>query len=196
MRYWFAIVGLCAFHAALAADSTRPEFHKAVYALHKQQIAGRSVRTEEETGEYKGLAANGYRYRVTTYFDAATGRFLSRVQQDADKPDAIHSVEVNIYDDQGRVIRDYLTIAPPWKPDWPSRAYINLHNYNGQLHSWRQFELDGRVNYEFCEGELEGKHVRIALDWGDLYAMTVKSPEYHACFDGMSSDWGQYLSPH
>jgi hypothetical protein len=196
MKIGFTLLGLCITQMAVAASS-RPEFHRAVYALHGQQIAKYAVRTEEKTGDYKGAAAAGYRYRITSYFDAETGRLLSRIERNADLPEAIHISEVNIYDADGRVVRDFFSSAPPWKPTYPSHAYINLHNYNGKLHSWRQFELDGRVNYEFCEGELDGKHVRISLDWEDLYEEKgTKSAAYHACFDGMSNDWASYVTPH
>lgn len=150
---------------------------------------------EERTGDYKGVAAAGYRYRITSYFDAASGRLLSRVERDADRPDNIIIVEVNLYDDQGRVDRDYLSIAPPWKPEQPSWVGINLHHYSGKLHSIRQFDVDGVVNYEFCDGEFEGKAVKMTLDWDDLNAMTSLSPLYHACFDGMRNDWKRYVAP-
>ena len=100
----------------VAAEPSRPEFHKAVYALHEQQIAGHAIRTTEETGDYAGVAAKGYRYRITSYYDAATGRLLSRIERNADQPEAIHIAEVNIYDSEGRVVRDFFSSAPPWKP--------------------------------------------------------------------------------
>jgi hypothetical protein len=195
MRNWLVILGLCIAQLADAAP-TRPEFHRAVYALHEQLIASHVVRTEEKTGDYNGVAAAGYSYRITSYFDAVTGKLLTRVERNADRPEAIHIVEVNIYDANGKLVRDYLSSAPPWKPDWPSHAFISLHHYNGQLHARRQFELDGRVNYEFCEGELAGVRVRISLDWTDINEQTTATPEYRACFDGMSNDWEQYLTPH
>lgn len=195
MKNWAAILGLCISQMTLAGP-TRPEFHRAVYVLHEQQIARHTIRTEEKTGDYKGAAAKGYRYRITSYFDAATGRLLSRVERNADLPEAIHIVEVNIYDADGKVVRDYFTSAPPWKPVHPSHAYLNLHNYNGKLHSFRQFELDGRVNYEACEGELDGKRVKISLDWTDIDEKSTASPAYRACFDGMSNDWQSHITPH
>lgn len=197
MKSWMAMLCICIPQLALAVTgASRPEFHRAVYALHEQQIAKHTTRTEEKTGAYKGSVAAGYSYRITSYFDAATGRLVSRIQRDLDLPEAIHSAEVNIYDDKGRVVRDFLSISTPWRPDWPTNAYINLHHYNGKLHSWRQFELDGRVNYEFCEGELDGKRVRISLDWTDMNELTTGTTEYRACFDGMSNDWEPYITPH
>jgi hypothetical protein len=195
MKYGIAVLALCAAQLAAAAPS-RPEFHRAVYALHAQQLARHTVRTEETHGVYEGVAAAGYRYRITRYYDAGTGRLLSRIQRDATLPDAIHIAEVNVYDAEGKVVRDYFSSAPPWRPLHPSHAYINLHHYNGGLHSFRQFELDGQVNYEFCEGTLNGKPVRIAEDWNGLDEKTRSSPEYRACFDGMRADWARYATPH
>lgn len=195
MKCWLTLFGLCVAQMSVAAPS-RPEFHRAVYALHEQQIARHTVRTEETTGKYEGVAAAGYQYRITSYYEAGTGRLLSRIQRDAKLPEAIHIAEVNVYDANGNLVRDFFSSAPPWRPIHPSHAYINLHHHNGRLHSFRQYELDGQVNYEFCEGELAGKPVRIALDMGEINGEAVVSPEYRACFDGMSRDWAQYIAPH
>lgn len=195
MKRWLTILGLCAAQMAVAAPS-RPEFHRAVYALHAQQLARHTVRTEETRGAYEGVAAAGYRYRITRYYDAASGRLLSQIQRDAALPEAIHIAEVNVYDAEGKVVRDYFSSAPPWRPLHPSHAYINLHHHNGGLHSFRQFELDGQVNYESCEGTLDGKPVRIAGDWSGTDGKTRNTPEYRACFDGISADWARYASPH
>lgn len=195
MMKGFVLLGLC-FAQMAGAAPTRPEFHRLVYALHEQQITRHTVRTEEQIGEYQGVAAAGYRYRNTRYYDTATGRLLSRIQRDVGVPEAIHIAEVNIFDANGRLIRDFLSMASPWKPAYPSRALINLHHYNGRLHSYRQFELDGQVNYEFCEGELDGKRVRISLDWTDMNKESTATPEYRMCFDNMSKDWEQYATPH
>lgn len=194
MAKWLALTAWCVAEASLAAP-TRPEFHRLTYALHEKQVAQSTVRTTVETGKYNGVAAQGYTYQITSYFDARTGKLLSKVQRDAALPEAIHITEVNIYDNQGRVIRDYLSIAPPWKPTYPSHAYLNWHHYPNNLHSFRQFELDGQVNYEFCEGELNGKRVRISLPWEDMNKTTTSTPEYQACFGGMSPDWKPYLMP-
>jgi hypothetical protein len=178
------------------AAPSRTDYHRAVYLLHEQQIAGRAIRTEERSGDYKGEAAKGYRYHITSYYDAASGRLLSRIERNADLPEAIHIAEVNIYDAEGRVVRDFFSSAAPWRPTYPSHAYINLHHYNGKLHSFRQFELDGRVNYEFCEGDLDGRRVRISLDWTDINQKAKAAADYRACFDGMSNDWEPYVMPH
>ncbi len=94
------------------------------------------------------------------------------------------------------MVRDFFSSAPPWRPTVPSHAYINLHHYNGRLHAFRQFELDGRVNYEFCEGELGGRPVRIALDASDINERNTAAPAYKACFEGLRNDWQAYVMPH
>lgn len=180
---------------ALAAGGEREKFHKAVYAFHEKQVAQHSVRTTEERGKYKGVAAGGEDYLITSYYDTATGLLLSRIQRSADNPREIHIAEVNVYDAKGTLIRDFFTSAPPWRPNYPSHAYINLHHYNGKLHSWRQFEITGEVNYESCEGELDGKRIRIGLDWTDIKPANTSTPEYHACFDGMNNNWKSYVNP-
>lgn len=195
MKEFLALLAACLAQPALAAPSAA-EFHRAVYALHEEQIAKRSVRTEVKTGEFKGVAAAGYRYQETSYFDAATGRLLSRMERNADRPEAIHSAEVSVHDDDGRLVRGYLSIALPWAPDKPVRTWINLHHYNGSLHSYRQFNLAGEVSYEFCEGTLEGRPVKISLDGSDVDAGKTTSAAYRACFDGMRNDWERYTTPH
>ncbi|OZA29961.1 MAG: hypothetical protein B7X93_05225 [Hydrogenophilales bacterium 17-61-9] len=192
---WMTLFALCVTQTALA-ELSRPDFHRLVYALHEQQFARQAVRTDEENGAYNGSAAAGYRYRETRYYDLETGRLLSRIRRDAGAPEAIHIAEVNIYDANGRLTRDYLSIAPPWKPLHPSNAYLNLHHYNGKLHSFRQFELDGQMNYESCEGELGGKPVRISLSWDDINKEVTSTPEYRACFGAMTQDWKSHIIPH
>lgn len=196
MKFLIMVLGLQLFQVAHAAGPSRQDFHKAVYALHEQQLAKHAVRTTEEIGEYQGAAAEGFRYRITSYYDAGSGRLLSRITRDASLSEAIHLAEVNIYDADGILIRDFFSSAPPWRPTIPSHAYINLHHYNGTLHGWRQYELTGEVNYESCEGEIDGKPVRISLDWRDIKPEKTSTPAYHACFDGMNNDWKSYVVPH
>lgn len=183
------------FAPAVLAAPTPQAFHQAVYALHLQQTTGQAIRTEEETGEYQGVAGRGYRYRITRYYDAASGRLLSQLQRDADLEGAIHIAEVNVYDADGRLVRDYFSSAPPWRPAFPTHSYVNLHHYNDQLHSFRQFELDGRVNYEACQGHFDGQRVRIAHDVADRSPAVLATPAYRACFDGLRNDWARYVYP-
>lgn len=179
---------------ALAAPSG-PAFHQAVYALHQAEIAKYETRTEAEKEQYEGVAARAYSYLETRYFDKKTGRLISRVRHDAADPTAIHIAEVNIYDDTGRLIRDYGSISLPWAPKEPVRTFINLHQYNGDLHSFRQYDVSGNVGYELCEGTFEGKPQRLSLDVTDITKEVTNSALYRACFANTSIKVADYLMP-
>ena len=171
------------------------EFHQAIYALHETLIADRKIRTEEEKANYEGAAAKGFRYIETSYYDADNGLLISRVRRDAAQPEYIHIAEAYIYEN-GRLVRDFGSITLPWAPLHPVRTFINLHHYNDALHSLRQYNYVGEVSYESCKGELNGKQVRLSLDSIDIDKATTATPEYKACFDGMSTDWKTYTRPH
>jgi len=171
------------------------DFHRAVYALHKQETAKYKLRIEEEEGEYLGASGKGYRYLDTRYYDQASGRLISRVRRDEAKPELIHIVEVNLYENE-KLVRDFGSITLPWAPLSSVNTMINLHQYNGELHSFRQHNLDGEVEYEFCEGKLNGAPVRISLDKTDINQANTSTVEYKACFNGMRKDWAQYKMPH
>lgn len=179
-----------------AADPDPARFQRSVYALHKKQINGHKVRGEEEVGRYAGVSKD-YTYRDRHYYDAASGRLISHVRVDGGDPDIVHIVEVNIYDGEGRLIRDFGSISVPWSPARPINTMINFHHYNGQLHSFRQYDVFGDIKYQFCEGKLDGRAIHIALDDADLADMGAEAKtaeEYKACFDGMPSDWADYAN--
>lgn len=179
---------------ALAAQSG-PEFHRAVHALHKQEIAKRAIRTQEEAGQYEGSAADKYSYTETRYLDATTGVLISRVRRDANNPELVHITEVNLYNGAGQLIRDYTSISMPWAPLQSVRTFINLHHYNGELHSFRQYDIDGAVNYESCEGTLQGKRVRLGIDGADITLELMATPTYQACFGGLKQTFAEYANP-
>ena len=176
------------------AEPTPADFHRAVYALYEQQIAQHQIRTEEDKGDYQGAAAKRYSYVDTRYYDATNGRLIAHVRRDADSPEFVHIVEVNVYEN-GKLVRDFGSVAPPWAPAHPTHTFINLHHYNAGLHSFRQFNLYGDVGYEFCEGKLAGKPLRIMLDGSDINAENTATPAYKACFDGMRKDWERFQKP-
>lgn len=189
------LAGLLLAAPSFAAPPPGPVFHQAVYALHEQQIAQQGVRTEEESGDYEGSAAARYRYVDTRYYNEQTGRLISRVRRDAATPEFVHIVEVNVYED-GKLVRDFGSITLPWAPLNPVRTMINLHHYNGELHSFRQYDLFGQVVFESCEGKHNGQRVQIALDGADINEKSTGTAAYRACFDGVSKDWARYKTPH
>ncbi len=180
----------------LAASIDSAKFHQALYELHLQTIGDKQLRLVESVGQYNGSAAGDYRYRDTRYYDAASGHLLSRIIRDADRPDAIHIAEVNIYDSNGRIIRDFGSIALPTAPAFPVKTMINFHQYNKGLHSFRQFDTEGTITYESCNGLFENRKVNIALDGTDISPVATSTAEYKACFNGIDMGWSAYAIPH
>ena len=194
MKCCFVLFCLFALPAIAAPDPK--DFHRAVYALHEKQIAQREIRIEEETGDYEGAAAARFRYVDTRYYDKASGNLISHIRRDAAMPELIHIAEVNVYDDTGKLVRDFGSVTLPWAPLHPVRTFINLHHHNGGLRSFRQYDLNGEVGYESCEGKLDNKAVRISLDGSDINPTSASGSAYKACFDGLSKDWARYTTPH
>ena len=192
----FCFVLLCLFSVPVLAAPNPKDFHRAVYALHEKQIAQREIRIEEENGNYEGAAAARFRYVDTRYYDKVSGNLISHIRRDTALPELIHIAEVNVYDDAGKLLRDFGSVTLPWSPLHPVRTFINLHHYNGGLHSFRQYDLNGEVGYESCEGKLDNKTVRISLDGSDINPTSASGLAYKACFDGLSKDWARYTTPH
>jgi hypothetical protein len=117
------------------------------------------------------------------------------VRRDASKPELIHIVEVNIYENN-KLVRDFGSVSLPWMPLNPVRTFINLHQYNGLLHSFRQYDVSGEIGYEFCEGKWKGHPVKISLDETDINSTSSSTEIYRACFNGLNKDWAQYQIPH
>lgn len=167
-----------------------------VYGLHQKQIAGREIRQTEVTDLYGGTAASGYAYKETSYHDARTGLLLSRVRVDRDRPKILHIVEVFVHDEQGRVARDYASIYLPWSQNAPMRTMINMHQYNSDLHAFRQFDASGNRIYEQCKGTHAGTPVEISLEQQDIGSHTTATDAYRTCFAGVQDTAGAYLIPH
>lgn len=164
--------------------------------LHQRQIAGRAIRQTDVTDRYNGTAASGYAYKETSYYDAQTGQLLSRVRVDRDRPRILHSVEVFVHDEQGRVVRDFVSIYLPWAQNAPMRTMINVHQYNNDLHAYRQFDASGTRIYEQCKGRHAGQQVDISLEQQEIGPPTTVSDVYKSCFAGVQETVGAYLVPH
>jgi hypothetical protein len=106
-------------------------FADSLYRLHTQQTQGRQIRETEQIGGYARL--EGF-YREVSYFDADSGRLLSRIQWERANPERIHTIEVFVYDDRGRLARDYMAWYLPHFRNAPRETAINLHHYDGELH--------------------------------------------------------------
>jgi len=170
-----------------------------VLALHKKQLTRYKVTTSRKPGGY----FNDPEFYIEERFtDSATGNVLSVIQWEKAHPDRVHSIDVYVRDDKGRVIRDYSALYLTFSRNAPQQTLINLHAHNGKLHGWRQFDASDERIQEQCKGELNGKPVMIELDDMDLLGATDRlnrisnSPEYKACFEGLpENSAGKYLTP-
>ena len=174
-------------------------FARQVLALHEKQIARYAVRKTVQTGGYHNQPDF---YLEESYYDTRTGKLVSRVRWEKDNPRQLHTVEVNILDDQGRVLRDFTAAYLPDYHNAPVQTLIDIHHYNGGLHSFRQYDAGGDLIYEFCEGTLDGRPVQIRLFEDDLFGndpeidKLMAGADYKACFGGMSARVGEYINPH
>ncbi|MCR4300567.1 MAG: hypothetical protein NUV51_03080 [Sulfuricaulis sp.] len=170
-------------------------FVESLVDLHKQGIAGREIRKSELTGGYGGEFAKGYTYREVNYHDAESGRLLSCIRQDENKPEKIQVIDVYIYDATGRVIRDYTAIYLPGARHAPIRTFINLHQYGEKLHGFRQFDASGNLLYEQCRGQFAGHDVDLSLEEHQIKPTVTASNDYQACFGRLPDTAEKYLIP-
>ncbi len=187
----------CLFWAQGAqADKTWTDFRDELIALHERLTTAKPVRLEKsEAQPFPGEAAKGFFFQDFYYYDQVTGRLISHVRRAPDSPAAVYEVEVNVYDESGRVVRDYAAIMLPWELKLPTRTFINLHSYPGELHVFRQFDASGDIFYESCEGQLDGKKIELQLESIDVGPKLRATPLYQACFASLPMKPGIYLKP-
>jgi len=174
------------------------QFADSLYLLHEQQLRDKKIRTQSETG---GYATHPAFYVETRYYDANTGLLLSRVQRESKHPDVVHLIEVNVYDNDQRLVRDYLAVYLPDHRNAPIQTLINLHGYTKDLHAYRQFDASGARIYEQCQGEEGNKAVLISLDEDEFLSgpgrrtKILGSPIYQRCFAAIPTMADEFLQP-
>lgn len=174
------------------------QFAEDVHALHKDLIGKREVREEMSTG---GYANQPDFYQEVKYYDRDSGHLISMIQRDRSPDKRLHTIEVYVRDEQGRVIRDYAAAYLPEHRNAPVQTLINLHHYDGDLHGFRQFDASGDLIYEFCEGTHAGEEVQIRLFEDDIYGVServdrlMRSEPYLRCFGEIPKRADAYLSP-
>lgn len=183
--------------APVWASDGWPEFRSRLLALHEKLAAEQSLRVEQgPVLPFEGLAGKGFFYQDIDYFDQASGRLISHLRRSAEPPYRYYEIEVNIHDASGRLIRDYAAITLPWQLEHPARTYINLHDYPGRLHAFRQFDASGAISYESCVGSLGGRKIDMQLESIDIGPKLRATPDYQACFGRLPLQPGPYLKPH
>ena len=187
---------------AISVDPTHVNnwntFAERLEILHRHYMATRDIRTRETQGGYMGLPEF---YREVSYYDTDSGKLLSRVQWQNDKPEQMHSIEVFIYDQNGKLQRDYLAAFLPKFRNAPIQTLINLHYQNDELKSFRQFDASGTRIYEQCSGRYFGEPLMLSLEEEDLFGVTksaikmLESDEYFTCFEHTQAKLGEYVNP-
>ena len=173
-------------------------FVEQLQALHEKHIAGRKIRTEERLGGYKDLPEF---YREVHYYDAETGRLLSRLSWERKNPDRLHVIEVFIYDDSGRLVRDYAASFLPVHRNAPIQTLINLHHHGDGVHAYRQFDASGNWIYEQCRARDPARTLLLSLEEDDIIQArqgltpVMSSEEYRRCFGPLPETAGIYLTP-
>lgn len=171
------------------------QFVKDVVALNEKRNAQREVVQEESTGGYE-LYPNFY--REVLYRDKKTGHLLAEIQWERAQPDRVHSAEVYIRDEQGRLVRDYAVLFLPWGRNSPIQTLVSFYHYQPGLASFRKFDASGRTVYEDCRGKFQGKDVEIDLDEFDMAREAdgvMKSAVYRQCFAALPAEAGKFLTP-
>jgi hypothetical protein len=172
-------------------------FADALYALHLRQLAGREVVTEETIG---GYATHPDFYREVRYIDAASGRLLSLIDWERQRPDVIHSIEVYQYAADGRLSHDFVAVYLPDFRNAPILTLVNVHHHDNGLHAFRQFDASGVYIYEQCRGHWLEKPVMISVEEDELPMHTGRLPDgvnaalYHRCFGSLPDSADPYLA--
>lgn len=173
-------------------------FVDALYSLHQKQLADKAVREQ--------VTISGYRhfpdfYREVAYLDDASNRRLSVVQWEREHPNNIHSIQVFIHGEDGKLVRDYSATYLPWARNAPIQTLVRFYHYGPDVRSFRVFDASGNFLYEDCKGTLGGKPVEIGLDTFDMIKAEnarggiLESKAYKVCFTALPGSAGKYLDP-
>lgn len=163
--------------------------------LHKKITSGKDVIVKKSIGGYAQIKDFYTEYR---YFK--NGHLLSQLQWEKDNPSQIHSIEVFVRDNKGRVIRDYMAAYLPYYHNAPTQTLISFHHYANGLHAFRSFDASGDMVLERCVGEnKKGQSINMILDEDDFFNeedTTMETSEYKECFVGLKQNQlGKYLIP-
>ena len=171
------------------------KFANDTLTLHKKLNDGKNYQVKKRVGSYANVKDF---YVEHSYFN--NGKLISQVQWEKDDPKTLHTIEVFVHDEKGRVIRDYMAAYLPFYHNAPTQTLISFHHYAGNLHSFRSFDATGDMVLERCMGkDAKGNTVNLLLDEDDLYNdpdELIGSKEYNRCFDGLKqNNLGKYIIP-
>ena len=174
------------------------KFADDVLVLHEALIKKIPVHKKTELGGYSG---NPDFYKEERHYAKSHGKLISIVQWERDNPELLHTIEVYVRDDEGRILRDYSAAYLPQYRNAPTQTLVSIHIHNGDLHAFRTFEATGDRIVERCTGKLNGEEVNFILDEDEIahaeggFTDVMEQTDYKACFKGMPEQAGKYLSP-
>jgi hypothetical protein len=176
------------------------DFIDGIYKLHDKRIDSVDYITEETVGGYGGVTNDLKFYREERFYEKNSGRLLSVIRWERQKPDNLHDIELYVYDEKGRVLREYSATFLPSRRAAPFHTQITLHYYNDDIHSFREFDASNDHLYEQCEKISDPKHVYFALHYEDIpYSYRDIEPsrqqQYRACFDNLAKTAEPYTNP-
>jgi hypothetical protein len=168
--------------------------------LNEQRLAQVEHVIEETISGYGGVMNDMEYFRDIRAYDASSGKLLSSIKWETRNPDVLHMVDIYIYDDQGRLLREYNASYLPGHTNAPYETLINLHYHDGALHSFRQFDASGELLYQQCTGEFADEPVALAHEYYDMPDDLADVPAqlhgvYRACFDEAPDSAHPYTDP-
>ena len=172
-----------------------------LYKLHLDKIKNVPIRTSEIIDGYGGGFANKRFYREISYFNDNTNKLISKIQWEINRPDTIHTIEVFLYDKQGQVKTDFYARYLPYARNAPVQTLINLHNYNDNLHAFRQFDANGELIYETCCGKFFNEIINLHLDNEEILDFRNNNSDellneaYSACFLNLAQTAAAFINP-
>lgn len=164
-------------------------------SLHKKLTAGKKLQVKTRIGGYANVKDFYVEHR---YFD--NDKLISQVQWEKDQPTSLHTIEVYVHDETGRVVRDYLVAYLPFYHNAPTQTLISFHHYNRNLHAFRSFDASGDKVLERCTGkDTKGQVINLILDEDDLINdpdEIIGSKDYNHCFAALKqNELGIYIVP-
>lgn len=176
-------------------------FVRELYQLHLDLTKNIEVDTKEVNGGYGGSFANTNFYREVSYINKKSHQLISKIQWEIANPDTIHTIEVYLYDKKGNIKTDFYARFLPDARNAPVQTLINLHNYNDQLHAFRQFDASGELIYETCRGQFFNEVINLHLDDHEILDFRTSNDDevlneaYASCFFNVSQSATNYLHP-
>jgi hypothetical protein len=172
------------------------KFTASLLTLHSRLVAKVPHRMSTGPDRYAGEYAKNYRFTNEKFYTKKDGKLISHIRWHSKSKKEIHTIEVFIYNRDGKLVRDYAAAFLPYARNAPFQTLINIHEYNGTLHAFRQFDANGEVLFEKCEGQYKGKPVSLALEDYEIPDSPLDStPAYIACFGKLPRTAGKYLNP-